>query len=117
WRAVARAVWRQDLVGVVLREGAPDPARSPRGLRAGGSADRGRGLGGLAADRDRDALELHCGLQGDLVEARRLPGRRLLRRARSALRARRRREDVASDLVAWRAGRWPERPRGCLDGP
>ena len=47
-------------------------------------ADRGGRLGRLAADRRRDAQRLHRRLQGDVVEARRLPGRRLLRRARPA---------------------------------
>ena len=41
----------QDLVGVVLREGAADPGRGAGGLRPGGAADRGRRLGGLAAHR------------------------------------------------------------------
>ena len=39
-------------------------------------ADRGGRLGRLAADRRRDAQHLHGRLQGDVVEARRLPGRR-----------------------------------------
>ena len=42
---------RQDLVGVVLREGPPDPRRGARGLRGGRPPDRGRRLGRLAADR------------------------------------------------------------------
>ena len=60
----------------------------------------------------RDAQQLHGRLQGDVVEARRVPARRLLRRARPALRARRRREDVADALAARRPGRRAERAGG-----
>ena len=58
-----------------------------------------------------DAQHLHRRLQGDLVEARRLPGGRVLRGARPAVRARRRREDVAraSCRSASRAGGLSER--------
>jgi L-ribulokinase len=51
---------------------------------ADGPADRGRGLGGLAVDRRRDAQPHHRGLQGPLVEAHRLPAQRLLQGARPA---------------------------------
>ena len=70
WLAALR---RQDLVRVVLREGAPDPRRGAGRLRARRPADRGGRLGRLAAHRRRDAQQLHGRLQGDLVEARRLP--------------------------------------------
>ena len=50
-RAMAGPLRREDLVGVVLREGAADPRRGARGLRARRSADRGARLGRLAADR------------------------------------------------------------------
>ena len=77
-----RPLRRQDLVRVVLRQGAADPRRGARGLRRGGPPHRGGRLGRLAADRRRDAQRLHGRLQGDVVEARRLPGRGVLRRAR-----------------------------------
>ena len=76
-------------------QGAPDPRRGARGLRGGGPAHRGRRLGRLAADRRRDPQRLHRRLQGDVVEARRLPRQRLLRGARPAPRGRRRHEDDA----------------------
>ena len=69
---------------VVLLQGAADPRRGAGGLRRGRPADRGRRLGRLAADRRRDAQRLHRRLQGDVVEARRLPATRLLRRPRPA---------------------------------
>ena len=50
-RAVARALRRQDLLRVVLREVAADPARGAGGLRPRRPADRGGRLGRLAADR------------------------------------------------------------------
>ncbi len=49
--AVARTLRRQDLVRVVLPEGAPDPARGARDLSRRGPAGRGCRLGGLAAHR------------------------------------------------------------------
>ena len=49
---VAPPLRRQDLLRVVLREGAADPRRGARDLRPGGAADRGRRLGRLAAHRD-----------------------------------------------------------------
>ena len=67
------ALRRQDLVRVVLREGAPDPARGARGLRARRAADRGGRLDRLAAHGRRDAQQLHRRLQGDVVEGGRLP--------------------------------------------
>ncbi len=75
---------RQDLVGVVLREVAADPRRGARGLRRRGPPARGDRLDRLAADRRRDAERVHRRLQGDVVEARRLPRRGLLRRPRPA---------------------------------
>ena len=71
---LARPLRRQDLVRVVLREGPPDPRRGAGGLRRRGPAHRGRRLGRLAADRRRDPERVHGRLQGDVVEARRLPG-------------------------------------------
>ena len=56
WLAPLR---RQDLVRVVLREGAADPRRGARGLRARRPADRGGRLGRLAAHRRRDPQQLH----------------------------------------------------------
>ena len=67
-RAVAAALRRQDLVRVVLRQGAADPRRGAGGLRARRPADRGGRLGRLAAHRRRDAQQLHRRLQGDVVE-------------------------------------------------
>ena len=72
-QAMARPLRRQDLVRVVLLEGAPDPRRGARGLRGGRPAHRGGRLGRLAAHRRRDPQRLHGRLQGDVVEARRLP--------------------------------------------
>ena len=63
-RAVARPLRRQDLVGVVLPEGPPDPARGARRLSRRRPAHRGRRLGRLAAHRGRDAEQLHGRLQG-----------------------------------------------------
>ena len=74
-RAVALQLRRTHLVRVVLLEGAADPRRGARGLRARRPPDRGGGLGRLAAHRRRDAQQLHRRLQGDVVEARRLPRR------------------------------------------
>ena len=54
-RAVAPALRRQDLLRVVLRQGAADPRRGARDLRPRGPADRGGRLGRLAAHRRRDA--------------------------------------------------------------
>ena len=68
---------------------------APEVYARGRPADRGGRLGRLAADRRRDPQRLHRRLQGDVVEARRLPRPRLLRGARPAPRRRRRHEDVA----------------------
>ena len=57
-RALARALWRQDLVRVVLLQGPADPGRSPGSLRRRRPPARGRRLGRLAADRRREAQ--HC---------------------------------------------------------
>ena len=96
-RAVARPLRRQDLVRVVLLQGAPDPRRGARGLRRRRPPDRGRRLGGLAAHRRRDPQRLHRGLQGDVVEARRLPGPEpTSRRSTRASRRRRRRRCAAT---------------------
>ncbi len=110
-RGLAGPLRRQDLVGVVLLEGAPDPRRGARGLRGGGSADRGGRLGRLAAHRRRDPQRLHRGLQGDVVQARRLPRPGLLRGTRPALRGRRRHEDAPRPVAA--PASWPaaSRPR------
>ena len=56
---------------------------APRRLPRRGPADRGRRLDRLAADRGRDPQLVHRRLQGDLVEARRLPRRGVLRRRSS----------------------------------
>ena len=74
-RAVAAALRRRDLVRVVLRQEPPDPRRGAARLRRRRPADRGGRLGRLAADRRRDAQQLHGRLQGDLVEVGRVPGR------------------------------------------
>ena len=97
---------REDLVRVVLLEGAPDPRRGARGLRRGGPPDRGGRLGRLAADRRRDAERLHRRLQGDVVEARRLPRRAPTSRALDPRLRRRRRHQDARDCrpVGERAG-------------
>ena len=71
-RPGCRPLRRQDLLGVVLPQGPPDPRRGARDLRRRRPPHRGRRLGRLAADRRRDAQRLHRRLQGDLVEARRL---------------------------------------------
>ena len=116
-RGVAAALRRQDLVGVVLQQEPPDPRRVARHLSRRGPADRGDGLGGLAAHRRRDPQQLHGRLQGDLVEGGRVPGRGLLRGARAGVRRRRRRQDVAHDPADRRSRRLPHgRGRG-LDGP
>ncbi len=92
WLAALR---RQDLVRVVLREGAADPRRGAGGLRA---ADR------LIEAADWVVWQLtgvetpqRCTAGYKAMWSKRdgFPSRRLLRRARPALRARRRREDVA----------------------
>ena len=117
------ALRRQDLVGVVLRQGAPDPRRGARGLRARRPADRGRRLGRLAAHRRRDAQQLHRRLQGDVVEARRLPDRRRTSpRSTRGFERRRRREAVARrSLRSARGGRAHRasrrRGRACVPGP
>ena len=85
-RAVAAAVRRPHLVGVVPRQVAPDPRRGTRGLRRRGSAHRGRGLGRVAADGRRDPQQLHGRLQGTVVATRGLPERRLPGCARPTLR-------------------------------
>ena len=74
--AVAAALRRADLVGVVHRQEPPDPRRGAARLPRRGPAHRGRRLDRVAADRDRDPQRVHRGLQGPVVEARRLPGRR-----------------------------------------
>ena len=79
--------------------------------------DRGGRLGRLAAHRRRDPQLVHRRLQGDLVEARRLPSAGLLRRPRSALRERRRREDVPPDRLDRRVCRRPHRACRRVDGP
>ena len=56
-----RALRRQDLVRVVLRQGAADPRRGAGGLRARRPADRGGRLGRLAAHRRRDAKRCTAG--------------------------------------------------------
>ncbi len=79
-------------------------------------AHRGRRLGGLAAHRGGDAQQLHGGLQGNLVQGRRLPPGRLLRSPRPTLRARSRREDVAPHRAHWRLRRRSDATRR-PDGP
>ena len=114
---MARPLRREDLLGVVLREGAADPRRGARALRPRGTADRGRRLGRLAAHRSRDPEHVHRRLQGDVVEARRVSRQRLLRRARPALRARRRREDVPHAPGARQPSRGADRTSGGADRP
>ena len=53
-RGLATPLRRQDLVGVVLLEGTPDPRRGAGRLRRGRPAHRGRRLGHLAPHRGRD---------------------------------------------------------------
>ena len=74
---------RQDQLRVVRAQGLANPRRGPGDLRRGRPADRGVRLGHLAAHRPRVAQPHHRRLQGDLVEARRLPAGRLLQGARS----------------------------------
>ena len=92
---------------------------APEVYAARGPADRGGRLGRLAADRRRDAQQLHRRLQGDVVEARRLPRPRLLRRARPALRAtsstRRCRRDARARSASGPAG--SPREAAALDRP
>ena len=93
-RGLAGTLRRPDLVRMVLREGPPDPGRGSGRLRGRRPPDRGGRLDRLAADRGRDAERVHGRVQGDLVARRRLPRRGVLRRARSAPRVDRRRQDV-----------------------
>ena len=80
--------------------------------------DRGGRLGRLAADRRRDPQLLHGRLQGDLVEARRVPAAGLLRRARSALRATSStRRCPAAIVPIGDAGGRPHRAGRRVDGP
>ena len=60
---------------------------------------------------------LHRRLQGDVVEAGRVSRQRLLRRARPALRARRRREDVAHAPAARQQSGRPDRASSGADRP
>ena len=89
---------------------------APRGLPRRRSPDRGGRLDRVAADRDRDAQRVHRGLQGVVVEARRLPGRRVLRGAPARARVHRRRQAVAPDRRAGHDGRWAV-GRGGRAGP
>ena len=82
-----------------------------------GPAHRGRRLGHLAAHRGRDPEQLHGRLQGALVGGGRLPRSGLLRRPRSRVPRRGRREDVADDRPSRRGRRRPDRAGGRLDGP
>ena len=104
-RGVAAALRRPDLVGVVLRQEPPDPRRGAARLPRGGPADRGGRLDRVAAHRVGDPQRLHRGLQGPVVEARRLPRRRVLRRPRARPGLDRRRQDVAPHRPA--SARWP----------
>ena len=104
-RGVAAALRRPDLVGVVLRQEPPDPRRGAARLPRGGPADRGGRLDRVAADRVGDPQRLHGGLQGPVVEARRLPRRGVLRRPRARPGLDRRRQDVAPHRTA--SARWP----------
>ena len=120
--ALARSLRRQDLVGVVLLEGAPDPRRGARGLRRRRPPDRGGRLGRLAADRRRDAQRVHRRLQGDVVEARRVPATpttspRSIRGCATS--STRRCRATSSPPVAVPAACPPRRPpgRGCGPGP
>ena len=88
---------------------------APSIYRGRGPPDRGRRLGDLAADRRRDAQLVHRRLQGDLVEAGRVPVGVVLRRARRGFRVGRRRQDVARRPVDRRAGRRAVRGGGRLD--
>ena len=112
---LAAALRRQDLVGLVLLQGAPDPRRGPRPVPRRRPADQGRRLGGMAADRRRNSEQLHGGVQGDLVQAGRLPAQRVLRRAGSTVRAGGRREDVPPHQLRRRAGGWAHRAGRRLD--
>ena len=120
-RAVAAALRRPDLVGVVLLEEPPDPRRGAAGLPRRRPADRGRRLGRLAADRRRDAQQLHRRLQGDLVEGR-TASRRPTTSPRSTRGSRRVVDDKMSrdDRADRRAGRRADarrRRRGPASGP
>ena len=90
---------------------------APRVYRGRGPADRGRRLDRVAAHRVRDAQRVHRGLQGPVVEARRLPGRRVLRRPRARPGLDRRRQDVARHRPPGRDGRRAVGGGGRLDGP
>ena len=106
------ALRRQDLVRVVLPEGAADPARGPRGLRSGGAADRGVPTGSSGSSpASRRASACTAGYKAIWSKPRRVPAGRVLRRARPALRALRRREALAPHRPARRACRRLERPR------
>ena len=116
-RGLAAPLRRQDLIGVVLLQGPADPRRIARHLRRRGPDHRGGRLGHLAPDRERAAQQLHRRLQGHLVQAGRLPRRRLLRGAGSAPGHDRRREDVARGRLDRRQGGRADRGSRGLDGP
>ncbi len=64
------ALWRPDLVGVVLPEADRGVARGPGGLRRGIRVHRSDRLGDLVADRQAGSPELHRRLQGAVVARR-----------------------------------------------
>ena len=106
------------------RRSGSSPSRSRSSTRrrevyaAADRLHRGGRLGRLAADRRRDPQRLHRRLQGDVVEARRLPAIDVLRRARPApgRRRRRRRCRATSVPMGERAGGLTDRGRR-LDRP
>ena len=89
---------------------------APGDLRRGRPPDRGRRLGRLAAHRGRDPQRVHGRLQGHVVQARRIPGRR---RTSAALDPRfaigRRRQDAPRPPAGGRPSRRALRGGGGLD--
>ena len=91
---------------------------APEVYDAGRPADRGRRLDRLAADRAwRRATSCTAGYKAIWSKRDGFPADALLRRTRPALRARRRREDVAADRLDREPRRRAERARRGVDGP
>ena len=87
-RGVSGALWRQDFLRVAVSQALADPRRGAGDLRRRRPLCRGGRLDRVQAHRTGAPFGVDCRLQGVLAQARRLPVRGVLRRARSALCAR-----------------------------